>query len=105
VALLFLILRSILDVNSFVPESFYKLHPGAKPGDPIYDAYLANRLEQLGLSGNIFTQMFRYIYNIIPFIPKEVTVFNGADVGETYTSFFYLGIVSRTSIATPGTSV
>jgi hypothetical protein len=45
------------------------------------------------------------LYNVTPFLPKTVTDFNGADVANTYTSFFYLGVVSSTSIATPGTSV
>jgi oligopeptide transport system permease protein len=105
IALLFLILRSVMHDNNFVPESFYKLHPGIKEDDPIYINYLNNRLKQLGLYGNIFVQMGTYLYNIIPFIPKQVVAFNGADVAQTYTSFFYLGVVSQTSIATPGASV
>ncbi|AHI54186.1 oligopeptide ABC transporter permease [Spiroplasma sabaudiense Ar-1343] len=87
---------------------------GISYGDPEYYRLLAMRKAMFKVDGPILRQLFHYIINIIPFIPKTIIINGYADVtstgeivllGDKVIKWFYLGEVFSTGVSEPGKTV
>ncbi|WP_338971843.1 oligopeptide ABC transporter permease OppB [Spiroplasma endosymbiont of Panorpa germanica] len=87
---------------------------GISYGDDEYYRLLAMRKAMFKVDGPLLTQLWNYILNIIPFIPKEVIVNGTASIlpsgeivltGDKVIKWFYLGEVFSTGVSEPGKTV
>jgi len=65
---MFILIRKTTSDTAFLPEAANKFNWTTEQ----QENYLKNRLEPIGLWGSIWTQLWHFWYNILPFIPKRV---------------------------------
>jgi len=93
-SIIFLLIRKTTNDEAFLPAAAEKLGWTNEQKAN----YLKNRLEPMGLYGSLWSQLWHFWYNILPFIPKQIPVnvrideWTGNIISEQYiTTFVYFG--------------
>ncbi|ALD66680.1 oligopeptide ABC transporter permease OppB [Spiroplasma cantharicola] len=98
VAVVFVMLRLVTTDGVYLSDvNLDKLGPDFQYGTPGYQNLLNNRMKLFGVAGPMINQMFIYLRNITPFIPKTIIVNpivqdNGDIAGTPTVMWFYLGV-------------
>lgn len=121
IIILFLIVRSVTDDLQYLPLNWQNM----KLSEDQLQELLTNRMRMFGVDGPIIKQLFNYLRNLFPFIPKDIVVdqiYKMAADGITpefdpvtkklivlseivSRHWVYLGVTSSPSIADEGTEV
>lgn len=107
ISIIFLLVRSTTDTNSFLPEAANKYNWS----DEQCQTYLKNRLTPIGLYGPIWDQLWHFWYNIIPIIPKEIPTNikfderTGQIISVSYQTYFVYFGVTTSSIVGPNQNI
>jgi len=106
-SIIFILIRKTTNDDAFLPAAADKF--GWTNEQKI--EYLKNRLSPIGLYGSIWSQLWHFWYNILPFIPKKVPYdfivnpVNGVIISEQFeTKFVYFGI-TISNVISPGQDV
>ncbi len=98
VAVVFVMLRLVTTDGVYLSDvNLDKLGPDFQYGTPGYEKLLNNRMKLFGVAGPMLNQMFIYLRNITPFIPKTIIINpivqdNGDIAGTPTVMWFYLGV-------------
>ncbi|AHB36589.1 oligopeptide ABC transporter permease OppB [Spiroplasma apis] len=97
IAFVFIMLRIVTTDAAYLSDvNLEKL--GIQYGDERYNTLLNNRMKAFGVAGPMLEQMFIYLRNITPFIPKDIILnpvvdgVTGEVGGELTRMWFYLGV-------------
>ncbi|QHX36859.1 oligopeptide ABC transporter permease OppB [Spiroplasma sp. BIUS-1] len=110
IAVVFVMLRMVTTDGAYLSDIDLAKH-GIVYDTPEYWNLLENRMKMFGVWGPMLEQMFIYLRNITPFIPKTVILnaqidSSGSIVGESVTMWFYLGVfMNKASGGVPGSLV
>ncbi|WP_338984623.1 oligopeptide ABC transporter permease OppB [Spiroplasma endosymbiont of Diplazon laetatorius] len=110
IAIVFVMLRVVTTDGAYLADIDLAKH-GIIYGSEEYYNLLENRMKMFGVYGPMIQQMFIYLRNITPFIPKHIILDpkisnSGAISGEVVTMWFYLGVfMNKASGGAPGTLV
>ncbi|WP_339020465.1 oligopeptide ABC transporter permease OppB [Spiroplasma endosymbiont of Atherix ibis] len=111
IAFVFVILRIVTTDGAYLSDIDLAKH-GIVYGTPEYERLLENRMKMFGVFGPMIQQMFIYLRNITPFIPKTILQNPIIDdqtqaiTGNPVTMWFYLGVfMNKASGGVPGTLV
>jgi oligopeptide transport system permease protein len=109
ITLIFLIFRCTVDENWFLSDISSGITSNV--GSPEYNALLQERLHQFSLDGSLWNQIWKFWYNILPFIPKTVPTFTTVTIdqhlafAEYQTVFVYFGELYTSGIGEGGSAV
>ncbi|AUM62846.1 oligopeptide ABC transporter permease OppB [Spiroplasma monobiae] len=110
IAVVFVMLRMVTTDGAYLSDIDLAKH-GIVYDTPEYWALLETRMKMFGVFGPMIEQMFIYLRNITPFIPKTVILNaqiddSGQLVGDSVTMWFYLGVfMNKASGGVPGSLV
>ncbi|AGR41455.1 oligopeptide ABC transporter permease OppB [Spiroplasma taiwanense] len=96
IAFVFIMLRIVTTDSAYLADiNLEKM--GIEFGTDAYYNLLNNRMKAFGVDGSLITQLFIYLRNITPFIPKDILLnpvvdTSGNVLGEHKQMWFYLGV-------------
>ncbi|AKX33907.1 oligopeptide ABC transporter permease [Spiroplasma litorale] len=109
ISIIFIMLSAVTTDSAYLSDvNLDKL--GIEYGSDDYFRLLNNKKKLYGAYGSVFQQLFIYLRNITPIIPKEIiknpSIVGTEVVGDKETVWFYLGaFMNKASGGVPGTSV